>query len=40
VTCKSDKEMTAALDALEREIAAKTGKCGRKRVLTYAEKGL
>ncbi|MDR2819300.1 MAG: hypothetical protein LBB60_02035 [Desulfovibrio sp.] len=40
VTYKSDKEMAAAMDALEREIAAKTGKRGRKRVLTYAEKGL
>jgi hypothetical protein len=40
VTYKSDKEMAAALDALEREIAAKTGKRGRKRVLAYAEKGL
>jgi hypothetical protein len=40
VTYKSDKEMATALDALEREIAAKTGKRGKKRVLTYAEKGL
>ncbi|MDR1947261.1 MAG: hypothetical protein LBQ51_08885 [Desulfovibrio sp.] len=40
VTYKSDKEMAAALDALEREIAEKSGKRRKKRVLTYAEKGL
>ncbi len=40
VTYKSDKEMASALNALEREIAARTGKRGNKRLLTYAEKGL
>ena len=40
VTYKSDKEMATALDALEREIAGKTVKRGKKRMLTYAEKGL
>ena len=40
ITYKSDKEMATALDALDREIAARTGKRGKKRMLTYAEKGL
>jgi hypothetical protein len=40
VTYKSDKEMATALDALERELAAITGKKRKKCMLTYAEKGL
>lgn len=40
VTYKSDKEMGSALAALEREIASLEGRRKRKRLLTYATKGL
>lgn len=40
VTYKSDREMAAALAALERDIAVAEGGKKRRRLLTYGQKGL
>ena len=40
VTYRSDKELVAALNAIEKEIASLEGRQRTKRLLTYGEKGL